>query len=283
MIAKTVTLPIKGLVTKWNRFVMGHRVPSEFNPKVRIFQQKGRFVLKSVETADELESVLRLRYEVFDREYKKKRNPFGYDVDQYDAICDHLLIRDEESGAVVGTYRLISSEFSEKFYSQSEFVLDDFLAQPGVKLELGRACIDKMYRNGVVIGLLWRGISEYIQAVGATYLFGCASVKTTDVKETAHIVNYLNKNNLLEESYGIEPTGIYTMSGLNEMIVSGEFESQACDPTKLIPALFRSYLRAGAKIHGLPAVDHEFHCVDFLAILRVGQLTESFDRKYRVC
>lgn len=32
----------------------------------------------------------------------------GLDIDPLDAYCDHLLVRDESTGAVVGTYRLLS-------------------------------------------------------------------------------------------------------------------------------------------------------------------------------
>ncbi|BFO19042.1 hypothetical protein SHKM778_54300 [Streptomyces sp. KM77-8] len=34
----------------------------------------------------------------------------GLDTDPFDAYCDHLLVREETSGQVVGTYRLLPPE-----------------------------------------------------------------------------------------------------------------------------------------------------------------------------
>ena len=51
-------------------------------------------------------------------------------------------------GDAVGTYRLIHSHYSTKFYSQNEFDLTRFLQIDGVKLEMGRACTHAQFRNG---------------------------------------------------------------------------------------------------------------------------------------
>ncbi|HEX3035652.1 MAG TPA: hypothetical protein VHT73_11080 [Thermodesulfobacteriota bacterium] len=50
---------------------------------------------------------------------------------------------------------------------------------------------------------------------------------------------------------------------------------------ELVPPLLKSYLKAGAKVCGAPALDRKFRCVDFLPILDVELLSTSFER-YRV-
>ncbi len=51
-------------------------------------------------------------------------------------------------------------------------------------------------------------------------------------------------------------------------------------PGAPIPALFGSYLRAGAKVALEPALDRDFQCLDYLTVLRLNQLTESFEKRY---
>ena len=52
----------------------------------------------------------KLRYRVFGEEMGARlptRVP-GVDRDLYDAFCDHLIVRDEDAGRIVGTYRILS-------------------------------------------------------------------------------------------------------------------------------------------------------------------------------
>ena len=63
-------------------------------------------------TEREIHAAQKLRYQVFAGELGARlsaRTP-GVDQDIYDAFCEHLVVRDENSGAVVGTYRILSPE-----------------------------------------------------------------------------------------------------------------------------------------------------------------------------
>ncbi|MES2963689.1 MAG: GNAT family N-acetyltransferase, partial [Bdellovibrionota bacterium] len=155
-----------------------------FEPNVTFEFERGHYVVKTAENGAELEECLKLRFEVFHREYMNKKRTIGVDIDKLDEICDHLVIRDRRSGKVIGTYRLNSSKYTDTFYSSSEFNMARLLDIQGTKLELGRACIDKDHRNGVIVALLWRGIAEYIQRTETKVLFGCGSIKTMDPLES---------------------------------------------------------------------------------------------------
>jgi putative hemolysin len=259
-----------------------HRFLRGFRPKVRIQFEKGSFIVKTVENWSELEQVLRLRHEVFHREFLNKRLPLGMDMDRFDPVGDHLVIVDKESGKIVGTYRLISSAYSNVFYSQSEFDLDAFLKLPGIKLELSRACIHRDYRDGIVIALLWRGLVQYIQQVKAAYLFGCASIRSMDGVEVGSIYRYLSSKSFLSAEFRIEPVGSYRMPGFYDTLGRiPEGNAEIAERGKaLIPPLLNSYLKAGAKVCGAPALDVSFQCVDFLTVLRMEDLTRLFERKY---
>ena len=128
-----------------------------------------------------------------------------------DILCDHLMIIEKKSQQVVGTYRVASSHYTQKFYSQGEFALEGLLVEDGPKIELGRACISKDHRNGMVMKLLWRGIGEYFKATRSRILFGCTSIKTMELKDAVMIAAYAQEKGWVTEKYGVRPLEPFRM------------------------------------------------------------------------
>jgi putative hemolysin len=189
-----------------------------FRQKIQLKFERKNFTVKTVENRRELVQAYLLRYEVFHKEFAGKRFPIGLDTDRYDSSADLLVILDNRTKRVVGTYRLICSRFSQNFYSASEFDLAPLMARPGIKLELSRACIHRDYRQGIVMSLLWRGIGEYLAAVGAQYLFGCSSVKLTDPKAIAGVYRKLVDMGKVESEPRILPVPEYRMEGFQDFV-----------------------------------------------------------------
>lgn len=256
-----------------------------FKPNVTFSYERGNFIVKTAETGSELEACLKLRFEVFHREYMNKKRTFGIDIDKLDFNCDHLMIVDKRTSKVIGTYRLNCSLFTDEFYSTSEFQMEKLLQIEGAKLELGRACIDKEFRNGVVIALLWRGISEYIQRTSTKVMFGCGSIKTMEPLQIGLITHHLLEKGHLSKEYGVTPTRKYKVRQLDrvlEYIEANPFEYDEKEINGLIPPLVQAYFKLGAKVVGEPALDREFHCIDFLTVLKVDELSQSAKGKYNI-
>jgi putative hemolysin len=255
-----------------------------FEPNITFQFERGNYIVKTAENGAELEACLKLRFEVFHREYMNKKRTIGVDIDKLDYDCDHLTILDKRENRVIGTYRLNSSLFTDTFYSTGEFQMERLLEMEGNKLELGRACIDKDHRNGVVIALLWRGMIEYISRTNTQLLFGCSSVKTMEPLEIGLITKYLIDEGHLTTEGSVTPTRKYKVKQLApvlEYLESNPFEYNKEETGAKIPSLFRSYLRAGAKIYGEPALDRDFHCADFLTVLKMEELTALYKGKYQ--
>lgn len=269
---------LKLILSQYLSYAAVHRFLRGFQPKIRIKFDKGGFTIKTVENWTELEQVLRLRHEVFHKEFIGQELPLGLDFDRYDPLGDHLVIVDKESGKIVGTYRLICSKFAQNFYTASEFGIEGFLQQPGVKLELSRACIHKDFRDGSVISLLWRGLVQYAQQSQAAYLFGCASIRSMDIAEVQTIYEYLGSKDFLSTDFGIGPVNSYKMPGWKAASGSG---TGAEAGKALVPPLLNSYLRAGAKVFGEPALDSAFRCVDLFTVLNLEKVTPLYERRYQ--
>src|SRR5512143_1791677 len=79
-------------------------------------------------TDSEILEVQRLRYRVFAEELGARlasRTP-GIDRDLYDPYCQHLIVRDEACGRIVGTYRILAPEAARRvggYYFDNEFDL----------------------------------------------------------------------------------------------------------------------------------------------------------------
>lgn len=257
----------------------------EFQPKVSFRFERGDFIVKTAENGAELEECLKLRFDVFHKEYRNKKRTHGVDVDKLDFECDHLVIYNKRIGRTIGTYRLNSSLFNKTFYSANEFEMDEVLKLEGNKLELGRACIDREYRTGVVIALLWRGIAAYIQKTDTKVLFGCGSVKTMEPMEIGLLTKYFADIGALSFEYGTTPTKKYKVKSLERVLEYIEAHPSAYDKEtveKMVPPLIQSYLRMGAKLCGEPAIDREFYCIDFLVCLKLDELHPLHKDKYKV-
>ena len=69
----------------------------------------GTYRVRLASDRRDLESAQRLRFEVFNLELGEglsASHAIGRDEDAFDASCDHLLVEREDTGEIVGTYRL---------------------------------------------------------------------------------------------------------------------------------------------------------------------------------
>ena len=199
-----------------------------------------------------------LRFEVFNLELDEglvQSYESGLDVDPFDAVCEHLIVEDTDTHAVVGTYRLQTGTRAGAalgYYSEREFDFSPFEAMRGQIVELGRACIHREHRNFAVLNLLWKGIAAYAQARGARYLVGCSSLTSQDEADGAAAYAALARH-LAPLPWRTTPTAAFACA----------MHPAAARPPK-IPRLLSAYLALGAGICGPPAIDREFRTIDFL-------------------
>lgn len=271
MLATLIRQTVTPLLPTWSR-------PSSkraFDRKVLVDFTVRDYRVKTVDSLEEFRQVLALRRNVFHYEFARKWLSLRSDKDMFDEGADHLAIFDQKQGRLAGVYRVIPSHVERPFYSATEFDISKFLLIPGRKMELSRACIDRDYRNGIVISLLWKGIAEYAKAAGMDYLFGLSSVTTTDLPEVAAIHAHFESTGILDLSHGIAAKDPYRIGGFDQLP-----HGDATAGAALVPSLFKTYLKAGAKVCSQPVIDRAFQCADWLTVLDMRRLTGSFDRRF---
>lgn len=232
------------------------------------------YVVETARSASDIRLAQALRFEVFNLELNEGLQTSyasGLDADAFDEICDHLLVRESQTGTVVGTYRLQTGDTAKQrigYYSAQEFDFGRFEPMRGETIELGRACVHRNHRNLTVIQLLWKGIAAYARTHGARYLIGCSSLTSQDPAAGADAYRQLQAH-LAPEAWRTEP------------IPACYCPLDVLTPAPVkIPKLLMAYLTLGAKICGPPAIDREFKTIDFLTFLDLQSLPRKAVLKY---
>jgi len=227
------------------------------------------FRVSLAQTPDDLVECQRLRYLVFNLELKEGLSTSeraGLDIDPFDSFCEHLMVRELESGRLVGTYRLQTGETARRnlgYYGNQFFDFSVFDPVRKQMLELGRACVHEDFRNMMVLNALWKGIAVYANRVEARYLLGCNSISSQDENYGMAMYESLKHKYLVEPALRTVPQPGYCCHATGEKV-------ELTRP----PRLFRAYLDVSAKICGPPAIDHEFKTIDFLTLVDIARLPD---------
>ncbi len=234
-----------------------------------------RYTVTLARDEEDVRAAQRLRHDVFAGEMGallSTPRP-GLDVDPFDAHCDHLLVREEATGQVVGTYRLLPPEragIAGRLYAESEFDLSALDAIRPSLVEVGRSCVHPGHRDGAVIGLIWAGIARYMTDRGHGWLAGCCSVPLADGGALASAAwDRVRAGHLAPEEYRVRPLLPWLPRST----------APAVTPAGL-PALLRGYLRLGAWVCGEPAHDVDFGVADFYVLLPMDRVNPRYLRHF---
>jgi L-ornithine Nalpha-acyltransferase len=261
---------------------------------VKVYGRIGSLEVRLARSVADIKKAQRLRFEVFYREMHavpdartllKRR-----DEDDYDAICDHLLVIDKtiertakrrpwpKRAKVAGTYRVLRQEVAEKnqgFYTQGEYDIAPLIASKRDTnrfLELGRSCVLKPYRNRRTVELLWQGLWTYIREHGYDVMIGCASFPGTDPKEHALALSFLHH-------YSLAP-GEWLVSahpGLKvDMNMMPKEKVNVKEAWRVMPPLIKGYLRLGAYAGDGAVIDRQFGTTDVLIVLPVSAIDTRY-------
>ena len=250
--------------------------PSEFKnvPELLGKAKRAPFKVSWAMHADEVKEAQSLRYKVFAEEMGASlpANAEGLDVDEFDAYCDHLLVRDPETLRVIGTYRVLTPHKAVelgRLYSDSEFDLSRLNHLRPKMVEVGRSCVHQDYRSGAVIMALWSGLGQYMKQHDYEIMLGCASIPMADGGHyAASLYNSLSPEQMAPVENHAFPKLPLPLDRLN-----GGLDVEA-------PPLIKGYLKLGAKICSAPAWDPDFNTADLLTMLRLSEMNPRYAKHF---
>ena len=234
------------------------------------------YCLRMATSAEDVRAAQHLRFEVFNVEMHeglKESWETQLDADRFDESCDHLLVELASTGEVIGTYRLQSGTMAAKrhgYYSAQEFDFAPYEPYRAEIVELGRACVHIDHRRMNVLNMLWRGIAEYARERNARLLLGCSSITSQDPALGWAMFEKIAERSLAPEPLRTVPLPAFAMPPAKPL-------ADCPEP----PRLLRSYLNAGAKICGPPALDREFGSIDFLTLIDLADVPAALQNRFR--
>jgi putative hemolysin len=229
-----------------------------------------------------IEAAQRLRYDVFSSEPGFTVTGQQADVDRFDEHCDHLVVREDNSGELVGCYRMLSptgAVAAGGLYTATEFDIGALDSLRPSLVEMGRAVVRQDHRNGAVVLLMWAGILAYLDRCGYDYVTGCVSVPVTADSEPPGtqirgVRDFVLRRHAAPPHFRVRPH--------RPVMIDGRPLDDVPPPARpLIPPLMRGYLRLGAQICGEPAHDADFGVGDFPALLDKRHADTRYLRRLR--
>jgi len=220
-----------------------------------------------------IEAAQRLRYDVFTSTPGFALATAGaehIDVDRFDEYCDHLLVRDDDTGELVGCYRMLAPAgaiAAGGLYTETEFDVGAFDPLRPSLVEMGRAVVRDGHRNGGVVLLMWAGILAYLDRYDYDYVTGCVSVPIGDESDgevpgsqLRGVRDFILSRHAAPPQYRVHPYRPVLVDGV-------AIDDIPPPPRPSVPPLMRGYLRLGAQVCGEPAHDPDFGVGDFCVLL----------------
>ncbi|GAS91319.1 ornithine-acyl[acyl carrier protein] N-acyltransferase [Mycolicibacterium brisbanense] len=221
--------------------------------------------------AELIDAAQRLRHDVFTAEpgFALAGAIDGRDADRFDEYCDHLLVQDEDSGELVGCYRMLpppGAIAAGGLYTATEFDVTGLDALRPSLVEMGRAVVRNDHRNGAVVLLMWAGILAYLDRCGYDYVTGCVSVPTAGTADGPPGTQIRGVRDFVRRRHAAPQE--FTVYPYRPVVLDGKGLDDIDPPTRTsVPPLMRGYLRLGAQVCGEPAHDPDFGVGDFPALL----------------
>ncbi|MEU4777783.1 GNAT family N-acyltransferase [Micromonospora sp. NPDC023633] len=237
------------------------------------------YTLLIADDPSEVAAAQRLRHEVFATELGAVLRPgaAGLDVDDFDPYCDHLIVRQESTAEVVGTYRLLPPGRTDRRYAETEFHLAALDPLRDDLVEAGRSCVHPDHRSGAVINLMWAGIVRYLHLRGSRWLGGCASVPVADGGgAVARVWDEVSARHLAPPRLRVRPRRPW-FAEPGAATAPAAVDGPAAGA---LPPLLRGYLRLGAWVCGEPAYDPDFGVADFYVLFSLDRMNPRYLRHF---
>jgi putative hemolysin len=227
---------------------------------------------------DEVRKAQRLRHSIFAGEMGATLDtPLAdHDVDRFDDYCEHLLVLDELSNEVVGTYRLLTPAQALRaggLYTETEFDVASLANMRSQMVELGRSCVHADYRSGAVIMALWGALAQFMVRNRLDCMIGCASIPMLcegriSGDAASSIWAQVSQTHLADPAFAVQAHTPLPVEQFDQTL--------NVEP----PALIKGYLRLGARVLGAPAWDPDFNTADLPMLMRIEDLPARYRRHF---
>ncbi|HBG98626.1 MAG TPA: ornithine-acyl-ACP acyltransferase [Rhodobacteraceae bacterium] len=243
----------------------------------------GRYRARIAETAKDVAAAQALRFRCFidGRGAALRGREDGRDADAHDALCQHVLIEEARSGALVCCFRMLPLEDGhaiDQSYAAQYYELSRLAAFDGRMVEMGRFCIDPGWRDPDILRVAWAAMTRYVDTHGVEMLFGCSSFSGTDAEA------YLDAFALLKDRHLAPKRWLPRVKAPRVFRFARQLRLRKPDlraAMQGMPPLLRSYLAMGGWVSDHAVVDRDLNTMHVFTGLEIRAMPVARKRLLR--
>ena len=201
------------------------------------------------------------------------------DIDAFDSLQDHVLVRETDSGRLVCCFRTwvfcgaaIHQSYAAQFYDLRRLAAFD-----GPMMELGRFCVHPDVSDPDVVRIAWGAMTQFVDARGIRLLFGCTSFAGVDMRPYLHAFALLQARHLA-------PPRWQPAESAAEAVRFADHAPQTLDQKSAMlhmPPLLRTYLLMGGWVSDHAVIDRQMNTLHVFTGLEIAAIPENRKRLLR--
>ena len=226
----------------------------------------GRHRARLASSKKDVSAAQALRYRCFNLSNEGK-----LDVDDFDKICQHVLIENLDTEKLVCCYRILSFENGKNIsrsYSSQFYDLKAIESYPEPMIEVGRFCIDPEDNDQSVVLTAWAALAKIVDQNQTELLFGCSSFEGIEKEK------YLDSFALLRDRY-IAPYHWRPKIKAAQVFCYSKDLIFTVDKKKALsnmPPLLKTYLSMGAWVSDHAVVDFKMKTLHLFTGMEISKI-----------
>ena len=234
--------------------------------------KRGRYTVRTADTADDVESAQALRALCFALDAPR-------DADAFDAICTHLLIHRVSDGALVSCFRMLPLTGAEisRSYSAQYYELSALADYDGKMVEMGRFCVHPDVADPDILRVAWGAMTSFVDEHGVELLFGCSSFAGTETAEYLDAFAMLKARHLAPKRWlpRVKAPKVFRYAARLRR------KPDAKKAMLRMPPLLRTYLLMGGWVSDHAVVDDQMNTLHVFTGLEIGAIPPARKRLLR--
>ena len=232
---------------------------------IRVGRYRARYASSQIDVL----AAQSLRYQCFNLSNKDE-----LDVDDFDTLCQHVLIENLETEKLICCYRIlkfdsgknISSSYSSQFYDLK--VIENF-TEP--MIEVGRFCIDPEVNDPSVALTAWAALAQIVDHNQTQFLFGCSSFEGIEKEK------YFDSFALLRDRYMAPDHWRPKIKAAQVFCYSKDLIYKVDKKKALLnmPPLLKTYLSMGAWVSDHAVVDLNMKTLHLFTGMEISKIPKS--------
>lgn len=242
---------------------------------------RGRYRARLAKGEADLHHVQALRHLVF-RQRRGLAATGGLDTDRFDALCQHVLIENLATGALLGCFRvaeLADAAALDRCYTGAVYDLAPLRGMAGPMIEIGRFCLHPDHSDPDLLRLAWGAVARLVDAAGASLLLGCSSFEGADPQDHRAALALLGAAYLGPPALRPQPKAAQTYRFATDLAGQGA-------ATRLgfagIPPLLRTYLAMGGWVSDHAVCDHDLDTLHVFTAVEIAKIPPARARALRL-